>query len=329
MLNRLTEQLLHKVLPESQCGFHAGHGTADMVFTARQIQEKCREQDQDLYVVFVDLTKAFDTVNRDGLWHILKKLGCPEKFVIVVKSLHDGMVARVLDQGSFSATFNVSNGIKRGCVLAPTLFSIMFAMLIRDAFHDTDDAGIYLKYRTDGRIFNLRRLGAKTKVAQTLIRELLFADECAIMAHTLEHIQKLMDCFANAAKHFGLTISLKKTEVMLQPRLGSSPPKPDVLVNDTPLNVVDKFCYLGSVLSQNVEINDDITRRISAASAAFGRLESRLWKERGVCVSTKVAVYKAVVIAALLLAASRGPPIDGMYAASISFTCVACVALLE
>ena len=92
------------------------------------------------------------------------------------------MEARVLDQGSFSATFNVFNGVKQGCVLAPTLFSIMFAMMIRDAFHETDDAGIYLKYRTDGGIFNLRRLRAKTKVAQTLIRE------HTIMAHTLEHI---------------------------------------------------------------------------------------------------------------------------------------------
>ena len=88
------------------------------------------------------------------------------------------------------------------------------------------------------------------------------------MAHTLEHVQRLMDCFANAAKRsFGLTISLKKTEVMLQPRPSSSPPKPDIFVNDTALNVVDKFCYLGSVLSQNAEINDDITRRIGAASA--------------------------------------------------------------
>jgi len=120
------------------------------------------------------------------------------------------------------------------------------------------------------------------------------------MAHTLEHIQRLMDCFANAAKHFGLTISLKKTEVMLQPRPGSSPPKPDIFVKDTALNVADKFCYLCSVLSQNAEINDDITRRIGAASAAFGRLETCLWKERGVRLSTKVAVYKAVVITTLL-----------------------------
>ena len=143
----------------------------------------------------------------------------PEKFVSVVKSLHDGMEARVLDQGSFSATFNVSNGVKQGCVLTPTLFSIMFAMLIRDAFHDTDDAGIYLNYRTDGGIFNLRRLRAKTTVVSC----------CSPMTvplwhiYTLEHIQKLMDCFANAAKRFGHTISLKKTEVMLQPRVPHHP----------------------------------------------------------------------------------------------------------
>jgi len=110
--------------------------------------------------------------------------------------------------------------------------------------------------------------------------------------HTVEHIQKLMDCFANAAKCFGLTISLKKTEVMLQPRPGSSPPKRDIFVNDTALNVLDKFCYLGSVLSQNVEINDDITRRIGAPSAAFGRLETRCWKERGVGLSTKLQSIK-------------------------------------
>jgi len=134
-----------------------------MVFTARQIQEKCRQQNQDLYIVFVDLTKAFDTVNRDGLWHVLKKLGCPNKFVSVVRPLHDGMEARVLDQGSFSDTFNVSNGVKQGCVLAPTIFNIMFAMLIRDAFHDTNDAGIYLKYRTDGGIFNLRHIREKPR----------------------------------------------------------------------------------------------------------------------------------------------------------------------
>jgi len=64
------------------------------IFTARQLQEKCREQRKEVYVVFFDLT-AFDSVNRVALWSILRKLGCSEKFVNVVRIFHDGMMARV------------------------------------------------------------------------------------------------------------------------------------------------------------------------------------------------------------------------------------------
>ena len=67
MLNLLAHHIADIVLPESQCGFRAGRGTTDMIFAMRQIQEKCREQNQDLYMVFIDLTKAFDSVNRTGL----------------------------------------------------------------------------------------------------------------------------------------------------------------------------------------------------------------------------------------------------------------------
>jgi len=75
ILNRLTKHVSDRdILPESQCGFRAGRSTMDMVFTARQLQEKCREHQCDLYAVFGDLTKAFDTVNRSALWKILRKL---------------------------------------------------------------------------------------------------------------------------------------------------------------------------------------------------------------------------------------------------------------
>jgi len=65
LLNRLSKHVgQNNIIPESRCGFRAARGTTDMIFAARQIQEKCREQYQDLYMVFIDLTKAFDTVNR-------------------------------------------------------------------------------------------------------------------------------------------------------------------------------------------------------------------------------------------------------------------------
>lgn len=65
------------MLPESQCGFRAGHSTADMIFPLHQLQEKAIEQQQALYVVFVDFTKAINTVDRETLWKVLELYGCP------------------------------------------------------------------------------------------------------------------------------------------------------------------------------------------------------------------------------------------------------------
>ena len=77
----------------------------------------------DFYPTFIDLTKAFDTVSGEGLWRIIAKYGCPSKFIAIVHQLHDGMLARVQDNGETSDPFPVTNGVKQGCILAPTLFS--------------------------------------------------------------------------------------------------------------------------------------------------------------------------------------------------------------
>ena len=77
MLNRL-KTISEQLLPESQYGFCAGRSTADMIFTLRQMQDKAVEQQRSLYVVFMDFSKAFNTVNRWTRWKVLKAYGCPE-----------------------------------------------------------------------------------------------------------------------------------------------------------------------------------------------------------------------------------------------------------
>ena len=71
LLNRLVTSIAADHVPESQCGFRANRSTTDMVFVLRQLQVKCREQNKGLYITFVDMTKAFDTVSRKGLWIIM------------------------------------------------------------------------------------------------------------------------------------------------------------------------------------------------------------------------------------------------------------------
>ena len=136
LLNRLSKHVTPEIVPESQCGFRPNRSTIDMIFSLRQTQEKCIEQDQPLYIVFVDFTKAFDTVGRTGLWQLLRKYGCPDKFTSMIESLHTGMKAKVSDGVETSDAFEVTNGVKQGCVLAPTLFSIFLSAMLDEAFRD-------------------------------------------------------------------------------------------------------------------------------------------------------------------------------------------------
>ena len=109
-----------------------------MIFTARQLHGKFQEQNVDLYMTFVDLTNAFDIVSRDGLWKIMAKCGCPPRFMAMVRRFHDGMQARVQNDGEYSEPFPVTNGVKQGCVMASKLFSMLFSALLIDAFQDVD-----------------------------------------------------------------------------------------------------------------------------------------------------------------------------------------------
>ena len=109
-----------------------------------------------------------------------------------------------------------------------------------------------------------------------------------------------MDRFTDHAKKFGLTISLKKTEVMFQPCPGETHHDPSVTIDGTQLASVKNFCYLGSVMSHNGSLDEEVTQRISKASVAFGRLSNRLWKSHDVKLNTKINVYKAAVLSSLL-----------------------------
>lgn len=301
LLNRLNVHITPDVLPETQCGFRNNRSTVDMIFCLRQLQEKCIEHNQPLYIVFVDFTKAFDTVGRRGLWQLLHKYGCPEKFTTMIESLHTGMTARVREAGERSNSFPVSNGVKQGCVLAPTLFSIFLSAMLDEAFRDVGE-GVYIQSRQEADLFNASHFKAKTKSKKILVRELLFADDSALVAHTPEQMQHVIDTFSEASKKFGLQINIKKTEVLFKGSAEHQVEK-DILVDGSALNRVDDFTYLGSIISNNGRIDSELTKRMAKASSAFGRLRVRLWNNHHVSTRVKCKIYRAIVISTLLYGA--------------------------
>ena len=186
-----------------------------MIFCLRQLQEKCIEQDRPLYIVFVDFTKAFDTVGRTGLWQLLRKYGCPEKFTTDRGSTYGNDGECECWRGSLG-NVRCYQWCQAGCVLAPTLFSIFLSAMLVEAFRGMGD-GVYIQSRQSADLFNIAHFRAKTKTTQILVRELLYADDSALVAHSAEEIQRIVDAFSDASKKFGLKINIKKTEVLTNP----------------------------------------------------------------------------------------------------------------
>ena len=287
--------LAERTLPESQCGFRTGRSTIDMIFSVRQLQEKCREQRRPLFIAFIDLTKAFDLVSRRGLFNLLEKIGCPPKLLSVISSFHNNMKGTVNYDGATSVPFDIHSGVKQGCVLAPTLFSIFFSMMLSYAFN-TSTEGVFLHTRADGKLFNLARLRAKTKVRHVVIREMLFADDAALVTYTMEDLQQLIDKLSHACKEFGLTISIKKTKVMGQ---GIVSP-PSINIDNVTLDAVDSFTYLGSTIESNLSLDAEINTRIAKAAAVMSKLNRRVWQNNNLTQMTKLCVYQACVLSTLL-----------------------------
>ena len=175
-----------------------------------------------------------------GIW-------VPCKFTTIVSVLHCGMQGRVLVDCDLAPAFDNTNSVKQGCVLALLLFCIFFAAGLQIAINDLTE-GMYIRFCTNGKLFNLCRQQASLKTTVALIKELLSADDSILVAQSVVDLQKIVDHFANTITHFGLTISIPKTKILDQPLPGSLRRNVPITINYVSMKTVDMFPYLGSVV---------------------------------------------------------------------------------
>ncbi|CAB1103350.1 unnamed protein product [Ectocarpus sp. CCAP 1310/34] len=127
------------ILPEEQSGFRPHRSTLDMLFAIQRLHELARKKSTAVFACFVDLTKAYDSVDRDLLWDVLRRFGVPPKMLAVIRHFHEGMRARVrTDDGQYSEWFDVGQGLRQGCNLAPLLFNLFFAAMLMVAMAEFD-----------------------------------------------------------------------------------------------------------------------------------------------------------------------------------------------
>ena len=147
----------------------------------------------------MDFSKAFETADRKTLWKILKIYGCPEELIKLIREFHYGRSGRVSIGSNISDPFEVQHGVKQECVHQHCL---PYAAVL-ETMSNNLNRSVYIKTRVDGGgLFNLAWSKSEKHTRKTCIRELLHADNSALVSNSLEEVQEITNRFADAAKLF-------------------------------------------------------------------------------------------------------------------------------
>ena len=169
-----------------------------MMFVIRRLQELTRKKRIPLYVCFIDLTKAYDSVDQTLVWRVLARFGVPQKMILVIHQFHDGMRTCVrLENRVCSDWFAVEQGLRQGCVLAPVLFTIFL---------------VHLRKEMGAR----RREGVTSgeQVLATSLKGMLYVDDAGVVSQSPKQLREMMGVIVVVPVAFGLTASEATSEVM-------------------------------------------------------------------------------------------------------------------
>ena len=142
------QQYMNRELPDVQAGFRKGRGTRDQIAHICWIIEKAREFQKSIYFCFIEYNKAFDCVDHNKLWKILKEMGIPDHLTCLLRNLYAGQEATVRSGHGTTDWFQIGKAVHHGCILTPCLFSLYAEYIMRNAGLDEAQAGIKTAGRT-------------------------------------------------------------------------------------------------------------------------------------------------------------------------------------
>ena len=180
-------------LPDVQAAFRKGRGTRDQIANIRWIMEKAREFQKNIYFCFIDYAKAFDCVDDNKLWKILKEMGMPDHLTCLLRNLYAAQKATVRTGHGTTDWFQKGKGVCQGCILSPCLFNLYAEYIMRNAGLEEAEAGI--------------------KIAGRNINNLRYADDTTLMAES-EELKSLLMKVKEESEKAGLKLNIQKTKIM-------------------------------------------------------------------------------------------------------------------
>ena len=181
---------MNRELPDVQAAFRNGRGTRDQIANICWIMEKAREFQKNIYFCLIDYAKAFDGVDHNKLWKILREMGIPDHLTCPLRNLYAGQEATVRTGHGTTDWFQIGKGEHQGCILSPCLFNFYAEYIMRNAELEETQAGI--------------------KIAGRNINNLRYTDDTTFMAESEEELKSLLMKVKEDNDKVGLKVNFRK-----------------------------------------------------------------------------------------------------------------------
>ena len=301
ILNRLVPKV-EPLLRDNQNGFRAGRSTLSQILTLRRIIEECSFCNLDSVFIFIDFSKAFDSINRSIMFEILELYRIPKEIVDAIKVMYTNNSSTVLTPDGETSSFDIKAGILQGDTLAPFLFIMVVDYVLRMSLDTLKEKGMEVKPRRSSR-----------HLAE-YITDTDFADDISLISSSLQNAQDLLTSLEKAANCVGLYLNESKTEYMINSRTVDTSFNMRTL-NGYILKLVNDYKYLGSFISSSEK---DFKTRKGMAWSACNDLH-KIWVS-DLNNKIKINIFKTLIEPILLygsetwtLSSKQQDRLDGNY----------------
>ena len=275
IIQKRLQNFCEEQLPQEQAGFKKNRGTRDHINNIRLIMEIARERRKEVYLCFIDYSKAFDCVDHNTLWNILHQMGAPTHLILLMKNLYLNQEAKIRTEDGDTEWFGIGKGVRQGCILSPMLFNLYAEKIMRTAIGESS-GGIKL----GGRVIN----------------NLRYADDTTLIASTPDELKGLITAVKAESERVGLFLNIKKTKIMCNTEMQ------DFQVNGESIETVQRFCFLGSTINKENCIKEEILRRIMLGRKAMSGLH-HIWKDKDISKELKIKLVTTLVFPIITYAA--------------------------
>ena len=235
ILQARLQQYTNCEIPDVQIGLQKGRETRDQIANVCWVIKKAKQFQKNIYFCFIDYAKAFDCVDHDKLWKILKEMRIPDHLICFLRNLYAGQEAIVRTGHGTADWFQIGKGVCQGFILSPCLFNLYAEYVMKNAGLDEAQVGI--------------------KIAGRNITNLRYADDTTLMAESGKELKSLLMTVKEESEKVGLKLNIQKTKIM-----AFGPTTSWQIDGETVETVADFIFWGGSNITADGDCNHEIKR---------------------------------------------------------------------